>query len=112
MVTDRQLDYAKTLCEQLRKAGVRAHVDERSEKLGYKIREAQLQKVPYMVILGDKEVANKTISLRLKRGQVLEGMSSDKFVETLNREISGRHLESLFLPQVESQNQEVHNSSL
>ena len=56
-VTDAQLDFARQVCRELRSRGVRAEVDMRSEKLGYKIREAQMQKVPYMLVIGDKEVA-------------------------------------------------------
>lgn len=93
-VTDRQLGYARELKQRLFAAGVRVHLDERSEKLGYKIREAQLQKIPYMVILGDKEVENKTISVRLRTGQNKEGLSLDSFLDGLVKEIENRNLNS------------------
>jgi threonyl-tRNA synthetase len=63
-VTDRTADYAKNLAKQLQDLGLRAEVDVRNEKIGYKIREAQLSKVPYMFIIGDKELENNTISVR------------------------------------------------
>ena len=55
-VTERHQDYAREVAAKLRAHGVRVHVDDRNERLGYKIREAQLQKVPYMLVVGDKEV--------------------------------------------------------
>jgi len=63
-VTERHQEYARSVAETLRAAGVRASVDDRNEKLGYKIREAQVQKVPYMLVVGDKEVAAGNVSLR------------------------------------------------
>ncbi|HEX3022350.1 MAG TPA: His/Gly/Thr/Pro-type tRNA ligase C-terminal domain-containing protein, partial [Lachnospiraceae bacterium] len=58
------LSYAKQVMEQLKEAGVRCEIDERDEKIGYKIREAQLDKVPYMVILGEKEMQSKQLAVR------------------------------------------------
>lgn len=110
-VTDRQLDYARTLETQMKAAGVRAAVDERSEKLGYKIREAQMQKVPYMVILGDKELENQTVSVRLKNGKTIESLPVQEFIEKLVHEIKERKLESVFQTAVNS-NQEANNSSI
>jgi threonyl-tRNA synthetase len=89
-VTDRQLDYAKELKEKFFAAGVRVHLDERGEKLGYKIREAQLQKIPYMVILGDKELENKTVSVRLRTGENKDGLDVETFLEGLKSEINNR----------------------
>jgi threonyl-tRNA synthetase len=63
-VTEKHQEYARGVGEALRAQGVRAHVDDRSEKLGYRIREAQLQKVPYMLVVGDKEVEAKSVSVR------------------------------------------------
>ena len=63
-VSDKFADYAKQVAEQLKKDGVRVEVDDRDEKLGYKIRQAQLQKVPYMLILGEKEQSSETVSVR------------------------------------------------
>lgn len=110
-VTDRQLDYARTLETQMKAVGVRASVDERGEKLGYKIREAQMQKVPYMVILGDKELENQTVSVRLKNGKTIESLPVQEFIEKLVHEIKERKLESVFQTAVNS-NQEANNSSI
>ena len=63
-VAERHQDYARSVAEKLGAAGVRVSVDDRSEKMGYKIREAQVQKVPYMLVVGDKEVAAGNVSLR------------------------------------------------
>lgn len=110
-VTDRQLDYARQLETLFKAAGLRAAVDERGEKLGYKIREAQLQKVPYMVILGDKELENQTVSVRLKNGKTIESLPVQEFIERLVHEIKERKLESVFQPAINS-NQEANNSSI
>lgn len=66
-LTDRTADYAEEIADSLRKAGVRAKTDIRSEKIGYKIREAQMEKIPYMVIVGDKEKEEKTLSVRHRK---------------------------------------------
>ena len=66
-LTDRTIDYAEEIADSLRKAGVRAQTDIRSEKIGYKIREAQMEKIPYMVIVGDKEKEEKTLSVRHRK---------------------------------------------
>ena len=58
------MTYAKDLAKKFKKLGIRAEVDESNEKIGYKIRKAQMEKVPYMAVLGDKEIENKTVSLR------------------------------------------------
>ena len=63
-LTDRTADYAKKVADELRLAGIRAEADIRSEKIGYKIREAQLEKIPYMFVVGDKEAENGTVSVR------------------------------------------------
>lgn len=110
-VTDRQMDYGRQLEAKLKAAGLRAAMDERSEKLGYKIREAQLQKIPYMVILGDKELDNQTVSLRLKNGKTIESLPVQEFIEKLVQEVKERKLESVFQSVVNS-NQEANNSSI
>jgi threonyl-tRNA synthetase len=63
-VSEKHGDYARQVLEELRGKGVRAHFDDRSERMGYKIREAQMQKVPYMLVVGDKEVETRTVSVR------------------------------------------------
>lgn len=85
-VTDSQLDFARTVTEGLRKAGVRVELDDRNEKLGYKIREAQLQKVPFMLVIGDKEMKAGGIAPRRRDGEQLELMSPEAFVELVEKE--------------------------
>jgi threonyl-tRNA synthetase len=89
-VTDRQLEYARELKKKFFEAGIRVHLDERGEKLGYKIREAQLQKIPYMVILGDKELESKNISVRMRTGENKDGLDVDLFLKSLKEEIRNR----------------------
>jgi threonyl-tRNA synthetase len=67
-ISDRHLDYARQVKGQLAEAGIRVELDDRQEKIGYKIREAQLQKVPYMLVTGDREVAEGTVSVRSRTG--------------------------------------------
>jgi threonyl-tRNA synthetase len=93
-VTDRQATYCQELVEELRKAGVRAAFDGRNEKLGFKIREAQLMKTPYMLIIGDAELDKRTVSVRLRNGQTLNGLSRDEFIKSLLKEIRERSLTS------------------
>jgi threonyl-tRNA synthetase len=85
-VTDLQLDFAQAVCGELRSRGVRAEVDMRSEKLGYKIREAQMQKVPYMLVVGDKEVEKGAIAPRKRDGTQLSLMTPPQFAELVERE--------------------------
>jgi threonyl-tRNA synthetase len=85
-VTDSQLGFAQAVCGELRSRGVRAEVDMRSEKLGYKIREAQMQKVPYMLVIGDKEVEGNAIAPRKRDGTQLSLMTPPQFAELVGRE--------------------------
>jgi threonyl-tRNA synthetase len=85
-VTDLQLDFAQAVCGELRSRGVRAEVDMRSEKLGYKIREAQMQKVPYMLVIGDKEAGKGAIAPRKRDGTQLSLMTPPQFAELVERE--------------------------
>lgn len=85
-VTDAQLDFAREVCEELQRLGVRAEVDMRSEKLGYKIRDAQMQKIPYMLVIGDKEVAAGTIAPRKRDGTQLDLMSPKQFADLIDKE--------------------------
>ncbi len=79
-VTDNQADYAQQVFEQLRAAGVRVELDLRNEKLGFKIREAQVAKTPYMLVIGDNEMAQGTVAPRFRDGTNLNAMSVDEFV--------------------------------
>ncbi|HLD74107.1 MAG TPA: threonine--tRNA ligase, partial [Bdellovibrionota bacterium] len=85
-LTDDQRSYAEKLCEGLKKAGIRLTSDFRNEKLGFKIREAQLQKYPYMVIIGKQEVLSQTVSLRTVDGKQQSGIKPVEFIEKLIEE--------------------------
>lgn len=85
-VTDNQIPYAKEVFNTLRAAGVRVQKDFRNEKLGFKIREAQLQKMPYMLVIGDKEVETSTITPRFRDGKNLSPMKPDEFIEFVQKE--------------------------
>jgi threonyl-tRNA synthetase len=82
--------YARTVHARLRAAGVRAELDDRNEKLGYRIREAQLRKVPYMLVVGAREEAASTASLRHRTGEDLGALPLDRIVADLAREIGSR----------------------
>jgi threonyl-tRNA synthetase len=86
-VTDQQLDYARRVASELKEAGWRVEVDERNEKLGYKIREAQLAKIPYAVVIGDKEVQSQTVTARRRGGENLAPMSVSAFIERVKAEM-------------------------
>ncbi len=85
-ISDRFLDYAKEVANQLRAAGFRGEVDERSEKIGRKIRDAELKKIPYMLVIGEKEVENKTIALRKHQQGDQGSLSVEAFAERLKKE--------------------------
>lgn len=85
-ITDAQLDYAKEVTDRLRAEGFRIHLDDRNEKLGYKIREAQMQKIPYMIVLGDQEKQKKDCSIRKRNGEQLPNMSLEALVKTWKEE--------------------------
>ncbi|MCC6752336.1 MAG: threonine--tRNA ligase [Deltaproteobacteria bacterium] len=85
-VTDPQIPFAQKVLERLRAAGIRAEADLRNEKLGAKIREAQLQKIPYMLVVGDKEVQSGCVAPRPRSGQAMPAMPVDAFVDQLVRE--------------------------
>ncbi len=89
-LTDRHAEYGAQVRERLREAGLRAELDGRNEKLGYKIREAQVQKIPYAVIIGDDEMANETVSPRRHGDRGGEAMALQAFIEQVKAEASTR----------------------
>ena len=89
-VTDRAHEYAKDLTQKLVDAGIRAEDDCRSEKLGYKIREAQMQKIPYMLVVGDRDMENGTVSVRTRKGGDLGAMTMDAFLSKCLSEIASK----------------------
>ena len=89
-ISEHQADYAETVAEKLRQAGLRAVSDLRNEKISYKIREHSLQKLPYQVVVGDKEKVAGLVAVRARGGQDLGQMSLETFVERLTREREAR----------------------
>jgi threonyl-tRNA synthetase len=87
-VTDQQLDYARRVSAELTAAGWRVELDERNEKLGYKIREAQLAKIPYAVVIGDKEVEAQTVAPRRRGGENVAPLSVGDFIQRLKFEVA------------------------
>ena len=87
-ISDKYLETANAVKEQLFNEGLRVELDDRSEKIGYKIREAQLQKVPYMLIIGEKEQESNTVSVR-KRGEGdIGSISVDEFLNSVRKDVA------------------------
>ncbi len=91
-ISERHHEYAQALKEKLEAAGLRVECDLRNEKIGYKIREAQLQQTPYMLVVGDKEVESNTISPRHRKDGDLGAMSPEAFIEMTQAEIASREI--------------------
>ena len=91
-ISDEQLEYATTIEKELLKNKIRVKVDSRAEKIGYKIREAELERVPYMLILGKKEVEEKVLSIRRRGNKENEVMYLDGFVTKLLKEIEEKEI--------------------
>lgn len=91
-LTERNNNYAKKIFEQLKDSGIRAELDDRNEKVGYKIREALSMKIPYLIIVGDEEEKNGTISIRGRGYESASGLKFEDFVLRLNSEISSKKI--------------------
>jgi threonyl-tRNA synthetase len=89
-VADRHNDHAKNVMVELKNHGIRAEIDDRSERMNLKIRQAQLEKVPYMVVIGDKEIEGNTLAVRRRSGEQLPAQSLASFIETLTKEITDK----------------------
>ncbi len=89
-ISDNYLDYADKLYTALKEKGFRIELDDRSEKIGYKIREAQLEKVPYMIIAGEKEMNEGTVSVRSRKNGDLGTMTLDEFMAMLGKEVEDK----------------------
>ena len=89
-ITDNQHKYAYELREKLVKEGIRVEVDDRNEKTGYKIREAQLSKVPYMLVVGAREVEENTVAVRSREDGDIGTMKADEFVEKIKNEAENK----------------------
>jgi threonyl-tRNA synthetase len=92
-VADRHLDYARELETKLRKKGIRVKVDDRSERMNLKIRQAQLDKIPYMLVVGDNEMSASTVSVRLRGGEQLSSQSLDSFIKTVTKNIKSKRID-------------------
>ena len=89
-ISDAARDYAQKVTQQLQAAGLRAEVDTRNEKIGYKIREAQLQKIPYMLVVGEKEQQNGTVSVRSRKAGDLGTMAPEAFIAKAQEEVASK----------------------
>ena len=87
-ITDRAAEYCKELNGKLDEAGYRVEVDYRNEKIGYKIRSAQLEKIPYMLVIGDKETEAGTVAVRTRDGKDLGAMPLDDFMAMIKKEVA------------------------
>ncbi len=86
-ITDAHLEYAKSVKKEMFNAGIRVELDDRQEKIGYKIREAQLQKIPYMLVVGDKEVNENKVSVRSRKEGDIGAVSVEEFISKIKYEI-------------------------
>lgn len=89
-IAERHVEYAEAIYEKLRDAGIRVNLDERSESMNYKIREAQVRKVPYMLVMGDKEIEEGKVAIRAKEKGSSGTMTADEFISGLLNEISSK----------------------
>lgn len=94
-ITDNQADYAVKVAKALNDAGLRAKADLRNEKIGFKIREHTLRRVPYMLVCGDKEVEAGKVAVRTRRGKDLGSLDVNEVIEKLQQEIRSRSLKQL-----------------
>ncbi len=89
-ITDRQAEYAEKIAKELSSKGLRVKSDLRNEKIGFKIREHSMQRVPYLLIVGDKEVEADTVTLRTQNGKDLGNFTLPEVVQKLVDEVAGR----------------------
>lgn len=89
-ITDRQADYAREVAESLKNQGLRAFADLRNEKIGFKIREHTMQRIPYLLVVGDRELETHTVAVRTRSGQDLGSMPIGEFAQRLNAEVASR----------------------
>jgi threonyl-tRNA synthetase len=93
-ITDNHADYADKIAQQLEESGVRVEKDLRNEKIGFKIREAQLQKIPYMIVLGDKEVESSTLGVRRRRSKETRTLDLKTFLDEINEAVENKTIDS------------------
>ena len=91
-IADRHYDYLKAVENKLEERGIRCEIDDRSEKIGFKIRSAQMEKIPYMLVAGDKDIENGTVSVRSRKEGEQGAMSVDEFADMIEKEIKSKAL--------------------
>jgi threonyl-tRNA synthetase len=89
-ITDKQEGYANELCAKMKAAGIRVSVDDRNEKIGYKIREAQMEKVPYMLVVGANEAEAGQVAVRRRDKGDMGAMNADEFMQTVLDDIANK----------------------
>ncbi len=92
-ITDKHQKYAEEILESVKKAGIRADIDTRNEKMGYKIREAEVQKTPYMIIVGDKEAESGSVSVRERKKGDIGSISLDSFIDMVKEKINSKAID-------------------
>lgn len=92
-IADRHLDYAYEIKKELEKNDIRVEIDDRSEKVGYKIREAQLEKIPYMLVIGDKDIENNVVSVRSRKEGDMGSVSLDEFIKDIKEVIDTKKID-------------------
>ena len=90
-IAERHTAYARELLARLETEGIRGHVDERNERMNAKIREAQIQKIPYMLVVGDREIEASAAAVRLRSGENLGATSIDEIIARIKLEIEARN---------------------
>jgi len=95
-ISDKHLEYSRNILRVLDENGIRVEIDDKPRKINYKIREAQLQKIPYMLIIGDKEVENESVAVRLRSGKDLGDLKVDEFISKISEEIKSRSQNSIY----------------
>ena len=100
-IADRHMDFANEVREALTNVGIRCTIDDRAEKMGKKIREATLDKIPYMLTIGDNEVEDKTVNVRTRKGENCGNLSVSDLIAKLMEEVSTKSKESLLAPKSE-----------
>ncbi len=95
-ISDKHLKYSRNVLRMLDENGIRVEIDDKPRKISYKIREAQLQKIPYMLVIGDKEVENESVAVRLRSGKDLGDLKVDEFISRISEEIKSRSQNSIY----------------
>ncbi|MBR49251.1 MAG: hypothetical protein CL734_03380 [Chloroflexi bacterium] len=93
-IADRHIEYAENIQHQLQSESVRVLIDSRSERMNSKIREAQINKIPYMLIVGDREIEAETVGVRLRSGEDLGPVSIYKLIDRIKSEIASKYIDS------------------